>query len=87
MDDLKVEKESPQQILVLPLSGGDGEPVGLLPEQKVLEMEGKKQVDVIPICVKDQNLEEPGAEQRGEGQEKRTRLLLFWDKFKINTKI
>ncbi|KAK6641198.1 hypothetical protein RUM44_012907 [Polyplax serrata] len=84
VDESKIEDECPQQILVLPLSGQDGEPIGLLSEQKVLEVEGKRQVDVISLGVKvDQNLGEPGVEQRGEGQEKRTRFSLSHDEGSI----
>lgn len=73
LDDSKIEEELPQQILVLPLSNREGEPVGLMSEHKVLELEGKKQIDVMPMSTKDQVLSESGEGRYGEGPEKRTR--------------
>lgn len=69
------DDETPEQVLVLPLSGNETEPIGLMSEQKVLEMEEKRQVDVIPIGVAgDQDLTDSAANRhRGESQEKRTR--------------
>lgn len=74
-DETRSEEDIPEQVLVIPLAGREEDALGLLPEQKVLELEGKRQVNVIPIGV-------PGSEElanvsvgrhSGESQEKRTR--------------
>ncbi|KAL0275969.1 UNVERIFIED_CONTAM: hypothetical protein PYX00_003663 [Menopon gallinae] len=84
-DETRPEDDLPEQVLVIPLTGREEDALGLLPEHKVLELEGKRQVSVIPIGV-------PGSEElanvsvgrhSGESQEKRTRFSLSHDEGSI----
>lgn len=74
------EEEIPEQVLIFSLTGGENETVGLMPEQKVLELEEKRQADTVPIGVAvDQDLTKDLSVERhrGETQEKRTRFLVL----------
>lgn len=80
------EEETAEQVLIFSLTGGENETVGLMSEHKVLELEGKRQADTVPIGVaadqdlsKDLNVEG----HRGETQEKRTRFSLSHDEGSI----